>query len=180
MGKNGVKVQKRHGELKLKMSLFAYLTFTISALPPGGIFPLWLHFSHLSALGQKSIIQIFDTSDKNIRQNVENSVLGLHVYQVPLRIEREEKRNVKWRLFSHPRNFDVVHNITIKLYVYMLQICKHIFLSSKILRTHMESHDTEPKYECAECGKKFKSRAMWQHHGRLHSKVLITVSQRDT
>ena len=35
----------------------------------------------------------------------------------------------------------------------------------------MESHATEPKYECSECGKKFKSRAMWQHHGRLHTKV---------
>ena len=35
----------------------------------------------------------------------------------------------------------------------------------------MESHSVEPKYECTECGKKFKSRAMWQHHGRLHTKV---------
>ncbi len=56
------------------MSLFAYLSFSISALPPGGVFPLWLHFSHLWTLGQKSIIQIFDTSwlDKNIRQIVKN------------------------------------------------------------------------------------------------------------
>lgn len=56
-----------------------------------------------------------------------------------------------------------------------LQVCSHIFLSSKILRTHMESHATEPKYECTECGKKFKSRAMWQHHGRLHTKVRCDV-----
>ena len=62
----------------------------------------------------------------------------------------------------------------LKLSVFSFQICKHIFLSSKILRTHMESHDSEPKYECAECGKKFKSRAMWQHHGRLHSKVNLS------
>lgn len=39
----------------------------------------------------------------------------------------------------------------------------------------MESHATEPKYECTECGKKFKSRAMWQHHGRLHTKVTILL-----
>ncbi len=41
-GKSGFKVQKCHrvAELKLKMSLFADFTFSISALPPGGIFPL--------------------------------------------------------------------------------------------------------------------------------------------
>ncbi len=55
-GKSGLKVRKRHlvVELKLKMSLFADLTFSISALPPGGIFPLWLHFFHLCTLIRKS------------------------------------------------------------------------------------------------------------------------------
>ncbi len=74
--KCGVNVQKRHlvAELKLKMSPFGYLTFSISALPLGGIFPLLLHISHLWTVGQKSIIQIFDTSwlDKNIRQNAKH------------------------------------------------------------------------------------------------------------
>ncbi len=44
-GKGGVKVQKCHlvAELKLKMSLCADFTFSISALPPGGIFPHWLY-----------------------------------------------------------------------------------------------------------------------------------------
>ncbi len=49
------------------MSLFAYLKFSISALPPGGVIPLW-------TLGKKSIIQIFYISwlDEDIRQNVKN------------------------------------------------------------------------------------------------------------
>ncbi len=72
--KSGLKVEKRYlvAELKLKMSHFAYLTFSISAQPPGGILPLWLHFYHLWTLGQNSIIHIFDTSwlDKNFKQNV--------------------------------------------------------------------------------------------------------------
>ncbi len=91
--KGGVKVQKRHlvVEVKLKMLLFAYLTFSISALPPGDIFSLWLHLSHLWTLGQNSIIQIFDMSwlHKNIRQNVKNEcfwvscISGILKCQVP-------------------------------------------------------------------------------------------------
>ena len=61
-------------ELKLKKSIFANLTFSISAWPPGGIFPLWLHLPLLWTLRQKSIIQIFDTSwiNKNIKQNIKD------------------------------------------------------------------------------------------------------------
>ncbi len=77
--KSVVKVQKHHlvAELKLKMSLFAYLTFSISALPPSGVFPLWLHFWHPWSLSQRSIIHIYDTSclDTKIRQNVKNECI---------------------------------------------------------------------------------------------------------
>ncbi len=63
-GKSGFKVKKCHlvAEFKLKMSLFADSTLSISAQAPGGIFPLRLHISYLWTLGQNIIIQIFDTS----------------------------------------------------------------------------------------------------------------------
>ncbi len=35
------------------------VSFSISTLPPGDAFELWLHFSYLWTIGQKSIIQIF-------------------------------------------------------------------------------------------------------------------------
>ncbi len=38
------------------------VTFLISALPPGCIFQLWLHFSHLWNICQKNAPRIFDTS----------------------------------------------------------------------------------------------------------------------
>ena len=67
-----VQSSKVSPKLKLKMSLFADITFSISARPPGGIFPLWFLFSNLWTFGQKSItsIQIFHTLwiDKNDQQ----------------------------------------------------------------------------------------------------------------
>ena len=46
-------------------------------------------FFHLWTLGQKSIIQIFDTLwlDKNIRQNVKHQCFRASVYQVPLNVD---------------------------------------------------------------------------------------------
>ena len=66
-GKSEVEVEKRHlvVELKLKMLNRQKVTFSISTLPPGGTFELLVHFSHLWAIAQKSIIQIFDTLSNN-------------------------------------------------------------------------------------------------------------------
>ncbi len=52
--KGKVKVEKHHlvAERKLEMSLFASLTFSISALPPGDVFQLRFHFSKLWTFGQ--------------------------------------------------------------------------------------------------------------------------------
>ena len=109
-GKSGVKVPKRHlvTELKLKMSLFAYLTLSISALPPDGIFQLWLHFSHLWTLGQKSVIQIFDTSwlDKNIGQNVKNQCFTASCISGTLKFIWLSPQNSKRKWFK-PIPFDI-------------------------------------------------------------------------
>ncbi len=91
-----MKVQKRHlvAELNLKMSLFAYLTFSISALPPGGVFPLWRHFFLLLTLGKKSVIQIFDTSwlDRSSRQNVTNEWFWVSCISGTLNLPQKSNR----------------------------------------------------------------------------------------
>ena len=48
-------------ELKLKTSqLEQFFMFSISALPPKGVFQMLRHFLHLWPLGQKRVIQIFE------------------------------------------------------------------------------------------------------------------------
>ncbi len=50
------------GRAEIKNVKIVVLSFSISALPPGGAFKIWLNFYHLWTLGQKSIVQIFNSS----------------------------------------------------------------------------------------------------------------------
>lgn len=55
----------------------------------------------------------------------------------------------------------------------MCQICGQLF---KCIKTHMFVHDTQPRFECHHCGRKFKHKPNLICHVKNHQNVRYVIS----